>query len=117
MIRIEPRTDGARHLTYGIPILSAMIALALAAIPLVLSGAPLGQAYYELFKGVFGSRFAFSEMLTQGRLLSLRGWLRLSPFAHGYGILELRDNCISALSRRCRWARVSLIFLLICLSL
>ena len=73
MIRIEPRTDGARHLTYGIPILSAMIALTLAAIPLVLSGAPLGQAYYELFKGVFGSRFAFSEMLTRATPLIFTG--------------------------------------------
>ena len=60
MIRIEPRQAPSRMMTLGIPVLSAVIALALATIPLAFAGASIGQAYVEMFKGVFGSVFAFT---------------------------------------------------------
>ena len=45
MIRIEPREAPSRLLTIGIPVLSAMLALLLAAIPLTFAGANIGEAY------------------------------------------------------------------------
>ena len=73
MIRIEPRTAPTRALTLGVPVLSALIALALAAIPLAFAGANVADAYREMFKGVFGSLFAFSEMLTRATPLIFTG--------------------------------------------
>jgi len=73
MIRVEPRTAPSRLMKIGVPILSAVIALALAAIPLVFAGAAIGPAYVEMFKGVFGSKFAFSEMLTRATPLIFTG--------------------------------------------
>ncbi len=73
MIRIVPRNAPARLMTLGIPILSAVVALALAAIPLALAGAPLGSAYAQMFRGVFGSMFSFSEMLTRATPLIFTG--------------------------------------------
>lgn len=73
MIRIEPRTAPGRLMTLGVPVLSAVIALALAAIPLALAGADIAQAYGEMVKGVFGSTFAFSEMLTRATPLMFTG--------------------------------------------
>ena len=73
MIRIEPRTAPSRKLTLGIPILSALVALLLAAIPLVFAGANIATAYVEMFRGVFGSVFAFTEMLTRATPLIFTG--------------------------------------------
>ncbi|MFK7938502.1 MAG: ABC transporter permease [Roseovarius sp.] len=73
MIRIEPRTNATRKLTMGVPFLSAVIALALAAIPLAFAGANILTAYAEMAKGVFGSMFAFSEMLTRATPLIFTG--------------------------------------------
>ena len=73
MIRIEPRKDASKMLIYGMPVASAVLALVLAAIPLSLAGAPLLTSYFELFKGVFGSKFAFSEMLTRATPLIFTG--------------------------------------------
>ncbi len=73
MIRIEPRTAPSRGFTLGLPVLSAVIALALAAIPLTLAGADLGAAYGEMARGVFGSTFAFTEMLTRATPLIFTG--------------------------------------------
>ena len=73
MIRIEPRAAPSRMMTLGIPVLSAAIALALAAIPLAFAGAAIGPAYFEMFRGVFGSMFAFSEMLTRATPLIFTG--------------------------------------------
>ena len=73
MIRIEPRTGQSRSLSLGIPVLSAVIALALAAIPLMLAGANPLVAYGEMFRGVFGSIFVFSEMLTRATPLIFTG--------------------------------------------
>ena len=73
MIRIEPRNTPSKAISLGLPVLSALIALLLAAVPLVLAGAPILAAYGEMFKGVFGSKFAFSEMLTRAPPLILTG--------------------------------------------
>lgn len=73
MIRIEPREAPSRVLTLGVPVLSAVIALALAAVPLAFAGANISTAYIEMFRGVFGSLFAFSEMLTRATPLIFTG--------------------------------------------
>jgi len=73
MIRIEPRDAPSRAFTLGLPVLSAGIALLLAAIPLAFAGAPVLTAYGEMVKGVFGSVFAFSEMLTRATPLIFTG--------------------------------------------
>lgn len=73
MIRIEARTAPSRVLTLGVPVLSALVALALASIPLAFAGADIPTAYGEMVKGVFGSKFAFSEMLTRATPLIFTG--------------------------------------------
>ncbi len=73
MIRIEPRPAPSRLMAVAIPVFSALVALALAAIPLAFAGAPLIPAYAEMFRGVFGSLFAFSEMLTRATPLIFTG--------------------------------------------
>ena len=73
MIRIEPRVAPSKWLTLGIPILSALMALALAAIPLAFAGANIVEAYGEMVKGVFGSPFKISEMLTRATPLIFPG--------------------------------------------
>ncbi|MEM9583592.1 MAG: ABC transporter permease [Pseudomonadota bacterium] len=73
MIRIEPRNTSSRAYAVGIPVLSACLALALAAIPLLLAGANPITAYGEMIKGVFGSVFAISEMLTRATPLIFTG--------------------------------------------
>ncbi|MCE8507498.1 ABC transporter permease [Ruegeria pomeroyi] len=73
MIRIEPRANRSRTMDLGIPVLSAVIALAFAAIPLIAAGANPITAYGEMVKGVFGSVFALSEMLTRATPLIFTG--------------------------------------------
>lgn len=73
MIRIEPRENPSRALAVGIPILSALVSLAFAAIPLLAAGANPIVAYGEMIKGVFGSVFAVSEMLTRATPLIFTG--------------------------------------------
>ena len=73
MIRIEPRNSPSKTFVLGMPILSAILALLLATIPLKFAGAPLAESYLQLFKGVFGSTFAFSEMLTRATPLIFTG--------------------------------------------
>ncbi|MCE8534084.1 ABC transporter permease [Ruegeria pomeroyi] len=73
MIRIEPRQHRSRTMDLGIPVLSAVIALAFAAIPLIAAGANPITAYGEMLKGVFGSVFALSEMLTRATPLIFTG--------------------------------------------
>jgi len=73
MIRIEPREGDNRVRSIAVPVISAVIALALAAIPLAFAGANIGQAYVQMFKGIFGSTFAFTEMLTRATPLIFTG--------------------------------------------
>ena len=73
MIRIEPRSKTSRTFEFGIQVLSAIVSLALAAIPLLLAGANPIAAYGQMIKGVFGSVFAVSEMLTRATPLIFTG--------------------------------------------
>ncbi len=73
MIRIEARDTQTLAWRLGLPVISALLALILAAIPLTLARAPIGESYFFMFKGVFGSKFAFSEMLTRATPLIFTG--------------------------------------------
>jgi simple sugar transport system permease protein len=73
MIRIEPRGRPSLALAVGAPVLAALLALGMAAVPLALAGAPLGRAYQLLFEGSLGSRFALSETLARSTPLILTG--------------------------------------------
>jgi len=73
MIRIEPRDAPGRTLTIGVPVMSAVVALVLAAVPLAFAGANIIEAYGQMFKGIFGSLFAFTEMLTRATPLIFTG--------------------------------------------
>jgi simple sugar transport system permease protein len=73
MIRIEARHQPSFLLRAGAPVLAGLLALALAAIPLALAGAPLGRAYALLIDGALGSRFALTETLARSTPLVLTG--------------------------------------------
>lgn len=73
MIRFEPRSNPGPFLVYGVPVLAAIIAILLAAIPLALAGAPIIKAYGLMISGAFGSVFSTSEMLTRATPLILTG--------------------------------------------
>ena len=73
MIRIEARDTQSLAWKLGLPVISALLALLLAAIPLTLAGAAIGGSYSYMFTGVFGSKFAFSEMLTRATPLIFTG--------------------------------------------
>ena len=64
MIEITPREQASRLVTVGVPVLAAVASLLLAAIPLAFAGAPIIEAYGQMYIGVFGSVFSFTEMLT-----------------------------------------------------
>ena len=72
MIRIEPRRP-SRLVNLAVPVLAALVALLLAAIPLALAGADLGQAFALMWQGVFGSLFTVTETLTRATPLILTG--------------------------------------------
>ncbi|MCC9624562.1 ABC transporter permease [Thalassospira sp. MA62] len=73
MIRFEPRANPGAFLLYGVPVIAAIFALVLAAIPLALAGAPVLKAYGLMITGAFGSVFSVSEMLTRATPLILTG--------------------------------------------
>ena len=73
MIRIEPRAKVSNSSTIFIPIIAAIVSLLFAAIPIISAGANPLIAYVEMAKGVFGSVFAVSEMLTRATPLIFTG--------------------------------------------
>ena len=73
MIRVEPRNASSRFFKFGVPLVSAILSLCLAAIPLVFAGVDIALAYQFMIKGVFGSVFSFSEMLTRATPLIFTG--------------------------------------------
>ena len=73
MIRFEPRGRPPLALAVGAPVAAALVALALAAIPIAVAGAPVGEAYAAMFVGALGSRFALAETLTRATPLILTG--------------------------------------------
>lgn len=70
---IEPRGNISRGVKMAIPVIAALVALALAALPLGFAGAPILEAYKQMFIGVFGSVFSFTEMLTRATPLIFTG--------------------------------------------
>ena len=73
MISIEPRGGISRRMQAAIPVIAALFALALAALPLAFAGAPILESYKQMFIGVFGSVFSFTEMLTRATPLIFTG--------------------------------------------
>lgn len=73
MIRFEPRENVPPALRLGAPVAAALVALALAALPIAAAGAPVLDAYALMAKGAFGSLFAFSELLARATPLVLTG--------------------------------------------
>ncbi|WP_434220873.1 ABC transporter permease [Paralimibaculum aggregatum] len=71
-MRIEPRAPSPL-VNLAVPVLAALVALLLAAIPLALAGADLGQAFALMWQGVFGSLFTVTETLTRAAPLILTG--------------------------------------------
>ncbi|WP_407681537.1 ABC transporter permease [Profundibacter amoris] len=70
---IEPRGNISRGVQMAIPVIAALVALGLAALPLGFAGAPVLHAYKQMFIGVFGSVFSFTEMLTRATPLIFTG--------------------------------------------
>jgi simple sugar transport system permease protein len=73
MIRFEPRGQPSLALAAGAPVAAALLALALAAIPIAVAGAPLAEAYAAMATGALGSRFALAETATRATPLILTG--------------------------------------------
>jgi simple sugar transport system permease protein len=73
MIRLEPRTQPSRLLSALAPVLAALAALCLAAIPLLAAGAPVLRSYQVMFEGAFGSLFSLTEVVARATPLMLTG--------------------------------------------
>jgi ABC-type uncharacterized transport system permease subunit len=73
MIRFEPRTRAPLALRLGTQVGAIVAALALAAIPLALAGAPLFRAFGLMAQGAAGSLFALTETLTRATPLIFTG--------------------------------------------
>ncbi|MEP2784139.1 MAG: ABC transporter permease [Pseudoruegeria sp.] len=73
MIQMQPRQSQSAVMGVIIPVASALVALLLAAIPLLFAGANVVEAYQQMYNGVFGSTFAFTEMLTRATPLIFTG--------------------------------------------
>ena len=73
MIRFEPRARAPLALRFGTQFCAIAAALALAAIPLALAGAPLWRAFGLMAQGAAGSAFALTETLTRATPLIFTG--------------------------------------------
>ncbi|MCF6327198.1 MAG: ABC transporter permease [Devosiaceae bacterium] len=73
MISIEPRQKISPLAKIYIPVISAIAALALTIIPLTFAGVSIIPAFTQMFIGVFGSVFSFTEMLTRATPLMFTG--------------------------------------------
>lgn len=73
MIRLEPRTTTPAALTALAPVVAALAALALAAVPLLAAGADVLKAYRVMAEGALGSRFALTEVVSRATPLVLTG--------------------------------------------
>ncbi|KZK99979.1 MULTISPECIES: ABC transporter permease [unclassified Pseudovibrio] len=73
MIRFEPRTNVSSLFAFALPIIAGITALVLAAIPIAAAGGEVFAAYGHTFKGAFGSKFAFSELLARATPLIFTG--------------------------------------------
>jgi ABC-type uncharacterized transport system permease subunit len=73
MIRFEPRTRAPLALRLGTQVGAVAAALALAAIPLAIAGAPQLRAFGLMAQGAAGSIFAITETLTRATPLIFTG--------------------------------------------
>lgn len=74
MIRFEPRgQDDARLGAALAPVLALLAALALAAVPLAVAGAPIGRSFALMAVGAAGTPFALAETLTRATPLVFTG--------------------------------------------
>ena len=73
MIQIQPRDNIPPFLPIIVSVLAAIISLICAIIPLWLAGVNPLVTFDAMFDGVFGSFFAFSEMLTRATPLIFTG--------------------------------------------
>ena len=73
MIRFEPRETVSARRRLGAPVLAALAALLLAAVPIAAAGAPVLEAYALMVKGALGSVFAVSELLARATPLVFTG--------------------------------------------
>ncbi|MHB2166310.1 ABC transporter permease [Alsobacter sp. R-9] len=73
MIRFVRRDHPPLWLSVGAPVAAGLAALALTAVPLAISGAPLGRAYAMLVEGSVGSVFALTETLSRATPLIFTG--------------------------------------------
>ena len=72
-MRLEKRTQTSRRALILAPVGAIVFTLLVSALLVLWAGAPLGQTYFLLFKGGFGSVFALSETLTRAIPLILTG--------------------------------------------
>jgi simple sugar transport system permease protein len=72
-MRLERRTTRPLALTLAAPFAAILASLALCAILIALSGAPVLPAYERLFAGAFGTRLAITETLSRATPLILTG--------------------------------------------
>jgi simple sugar transport system permease protein len=73
MIRFEPRGRPSTLVSASAPLGAVLGALALAALPLGLAGAPIGRAFALMAEGAAGSVFALTETLTRATPLIFTG--------------------------------------------
>lgn len=72
-IMLQPRNDVSLNARIIISVIAALAAFALVAVPVSFAGVSPLTAYWLMFKGSFGSMFAFSETLTRATPLVLTG--------------------------------------------
>ncbi|MBC7719296.1 MAG: ABC transporter permease, partial [Chitinophagaceae bacterium] len=72
-MRLEKRTQTSARALVLAPIGAIAFTLLVSSLLVLWAGAPLGQTYFLLFKGGFGSVFALSETLTRAIPLVLTG--------------------------------------------
>jgi simple sugar transport system permease protein len=72
-MRLEARNKISLPLAVAAPIAAVILAMALCSVLILWSGSSVTEAYYQLFKGALGSRFAISETLTRTTPLILTG--------------------------------------------
>ncbi len=86
-MRLEQRTQTPLAVTIAAPVGAIVFTLLLCAALILWAGAPVGRAYFILFEGAFGSRFAIGETLTRATPLMLTGLAAAVAFrAHFYNI-------------------------------
>ena len=86
-VRLEARTRVPIAIVVAAPIAAVAFTLVVCAALIAWADAPAGRAYWLLFEGAFGSRFALSETLTRATPLMLTGLAAAVAFrAHFYNI-------------------------------